>query len=300
MAVGNFDGLHVGHQALLETLGAEAFKTKTRSAVLTFNPHPADYFSESRSHFIFSEDIKRRAFAETKIQELIVATFDEKIAELSAQKFVAEVLVQNLNARVVFVGREFRFGKGRKGDFAILKAELESHGCSAIAVEPICDTNGKKIGSRRIRDLLAEGNLETANQFLGRPFVLIGQAVRRSGMGTKLGFPTINLKTYGQQQLPKNGVYSGFISIGGSQILKPKKSTYRAVFNVGFRPTVDRNSKELTVEGHIYAGYDLQRDIHNEEVAFYFERRIRDEKKFDSLEQLKLQIGKDIRSASET
>lgn len=286
VAIGVFDGVHLGHQALLKEmcrLAAEAYAIPT---VLTFVRHPADVLEgENAPRHISSLEDRVRLLREACPGTVIVARFDHRLAALSPEDFVDRVLIQRLRAKAVVVGPDFRFGKGRSGDAETLRNLASTRGISVVVV-PALSAFGGVVSSTRIRNAVAAGDVELAATLLGRRFSLCGPVVQGEGIGRQLGFPTANLDTEPLQLVPKVGVYSAEAEMAGQG--------YRAAVNIDFRPSLRADSP--LVEVHLI-GFDGT--AYGKTLCVSFERRLRDKINFPDRESLKMRIAADVKEASQ-
>ncbi len=280
LSVGVFDGVHLGHQRLLDELLRQAKKRQMLSGVVTFRHNPEKLLSH-RSKLPFLTDIDERLelLKQARVATVIPLSFTPELAQLSARQFVA-LLQKYLNMRGLVVGEDFALGKGREGNTENLNKLGQSMGFSVTVVPPLV-IKGKIVSSTTIRKALAAGDIQTVRQLTGRPFQLTGKVVSGTGRGVSLGFPTANLDMPSDHALPPDGVYTGWAHINGN--------VYQTMTNIGKNPTFGVNKRTVEAylidyHGDLY-GYDLHLDI----VA-----RLRDEKKFANTEALKKQVAEDI------
>jgi riboflavin kinase / FMN adenylyltransferase len=285
VTIGNFDGVHLGHQKILRGTIDRAVATGSMSAVLTFFPHPARVLRpEHAPALLMTLPQRLRAFESIGIDATLVLPFDAELANVSAEDFVRKFLVDALRARAVLVGGNFRFGHKQAGDIALL-SELGRRTDFEVAEVPPVILDGAVVSSTAVRSAVRGGRLDEAARLLGRPFELAGEIKTGTGMGRKLVVPTLNLAT-DQECLPKNGVYATESVIGGK--------TYQSATNVGVRPTFDGH--RLAIESHLL---DFSEMITSGPMEVRFRRRLRDEQKFSSPEALREQVLRDIRTAQE-
>jgi len=284
ITIGNFDGVHLGHRAILQRVLAEAHATRKTSSVLTFYPHPAQVLRPAEAPSLLETIDQRLArLEEAGIDAVLVARFTRELSSLQPQAFAEKFLAETMRASVVFVGANFRFGHKQAGDVKML-TELGSRlGFTVQIVPPVLDATGEIISSSAIRASVREGRMEDAARLLGRPFALEGQVRTGTGIGSKLVVPTLNLATE-QQTLPKLGVYATETTVAGT--------SYQSITNVGMRPTFD--GSKLAIESHLFG---FNENVTSGPLAVQFLTRIRDEKKFSGPEELKLQILHDIEDA---
>jgi phosphoribosyl 1,2-cyclic phosphate phosphodiesterase len=285
VAIGNFDGIHVGHRKVLEYCIGLARETGAVATALTFEPPPLKVLRPESAPLRISTNRQRMDwFEELRMEAAVVLPFTMELSRVTAEDFVDGILVQQLQVKAVVVGENFRFGHKQMGNVKLLRELGMRNGFDVIVHDPV-SIRGEIVSSTRIRKLVAEGHVAHAGRLLGRPFVLTGEVVSGSGIGRKFTFPTLNLRAE-QELLPGKGVYIT------RTVLEGETRSRRSVTNVGMRPTFD--GKGLTVETHLldYAGEFTGKRI---EVRFW--KRLREEKKFAGAEELKEQIGKDIARA---
>ena len=273
VAIGNFDGMHLGHQALLKKLIETAQAANLSSAVMTFEPHPREFFSsETAPSRLSSLREKLEHFAEAGVENTYVCRFNQRFAKLSPQQFMQMILRDSLNAKSILVGDDFRFGAMRVGsvlDFIEAKFNLVSL--------PQVDLQGARVSSTRVRNALAVGDLQVATQLLNRPYSISGKVVHGAKRGRELGFPTANVHMW-HERPALTGVYA--VKLDG----------LNAVANLGVRPTIAGTSK-LMLEVHVL---DFDGNLYGKHVHIEFLHKIRDEMKFANLDALKAQIKKDV------
>ncbi|RMA97283.1 bifunctional riboflavin kinase/FAD synthetase [Hydrogenothermus marinus] len=282
-SVGNFDGFHKGHLKILNTLKDIAKEKNLKTAVITFDPHPRQVLQKKSLCKILNFETKKEFLTKIGIDYLIVIPFNKKIANLTKEDFL-KLLKENLKCNIVVVGKDWRFGKNREGDINFAKEFGKKLQLEVIAMEEE-KIKDKKISSSLIRELLREGKIKQVNKVLGRNYCLKGKVVEGKKLGRKIGFPTINLKV-GENLCLKEGVYVGFIEI--------KDKIYNAIMNFGKRPTVD--GKETVLEVHIL-NENFNENLKSGYLKTYFIDYLREEKKFNSLQELKRQIEKDVEKA---
>lgn len=322
IALGNFDGVHLGHQRVIEPVlthkgglpalvlaedmcleaaeasgyshlpGTVAKREEPISdfgewaSVVTFFPHPKEFFSGRARPLLTPLEEKSRQLACLGVDQLVLLPFNAELANLEAAEFVERILIDNLQATHISVGIDFHFGKGRGGNAELLSAIATRHNIPVTIVPLRNDVEGR-ISSSRIRQALTEGELTQANQLLGRPYTLTGIVVHGKQVGRTIGFPTANLKLPSDKFIPRQGVYS----VKAFGILPNQKPTF-GVMNIGNRPTVA--GQDLSVEVHLF---NWQGDLYGETITVSLERFIRPEQKFESLDKLKEQIARDCDAA---
>ena len=281
LTIGNFDGVHLGHRAMLERLIAKARKAAMPAAVLTFEPHPREYFAPASAPARLTRlREKLELLAECGVDQVYVCRFNARLAGLTADEFVEQVLVRGLGVRHLLIGDDFRFGKGRSGDFAFLQQAGIAHRFAVEAMDTI-EMDGERVSSSSIRAALASGNLTRAEHFLGRPFFMSGRVVHGDKIGRTLGYPTANVQ-HARARLPLSGIYA--VTVDGLG-----KTVFGAA-SVGVRPTIAEGLKPV-LEVHLL---DFDRSIYGEHVHVNFHHKLRDEAKFANLDALKAQIARDV------
>lgn len=296
IALGNFDGVHLGHQSLISGVVKSARLRERQSVVVSFDPHPLQYFARSGDFKkIDSPAMRRRLLTALGVDALLELKFDEGLSRLSAQQFL-ELLAAAGNLRQISVGADFRFGKGRLGDVNFLSQFCQGNGIEAIIVEPV-HVGDLVASSSQVRHWLRQGDVESAATMLGRSFVLMGTVVHGQKVGRTIGFPTANVAC-NDQLIPGDGVYAGTLTIASEVSSQLRgNNEFACVINIGCRPTRDEAKKETTVEAHVFATEDADFDLYDQPVELKFISRLRDEKKFSDLDALRRQIAIDIESA---
>lgn len=285
IALGNFDGVHLGHQRVLEPIlsfARESGGDRPHLSAVTFTPHPREFFSGQSWQLLTPLGEKVEQLEKLGLEQLVLLPFDRELAILSPQQFVEEILVKQLQARRISIGEDFRFGHRRVGTAQDLKTLAAKFGV-AVTVCPLRNTEGAdvRISSSLIREALASGDISQANRMLGRGYSLSGKVVEGQQLGQKLGFPTANLAVLSEKLLPRKGVYGVRVALAGEPEIK-------GVMNIGDRPTVGGN--KLTVEVHLL---DWSGDLYGQQLTASIEEFLRPEQKFPSLEALKAQIAAD-------
>jgi len=284
LTIGNFDGVHAAHARILRRVCEVARENGWKPSVLTFDPHPTRIVAPSRSPRLMTTPEQRcRLMEQEGIQQVLILPFTREVAQLAPEQFVRDVLVAALDAKAVLVGENFRFGHKHAGDTRLLKV-LGAQLGFGVEVLPGLTLRRAMVSSSEIRRLVESGNVSRACRLLERPFALEGDVVRGHGVGAKQTVPTLNLSTQGEV-LPATGVYvTKTYELGGPQ--------WPSVTNVGYRPTFGGN--ELSIETFLLAQLE---GLPPKRIRLEFLRRLRDEKKFESPEQLKAQILRDVRRA---
>ena len=278
LAIGNFDGMHLGHQALFARL-LEASKAKNLTpAVMTFEPHPREFFAPQNAPVrLTTLREKLEYFAEAKIEKVFICAFNQAFAQISANDFMQNILREKLNANTILVGEDFKFGAKRQGSVD----DFREHNFDLITL-PEVSVGQHRVSSTMVRNALAAGDLAQATTLLGRPYSISGKVVHGAQRGRQLGFPTANV--YMRHERPAlTGVYTVKLSVGQLDGLN-------AVANLGVRPTIAGVPK-LLLEVHVldYAG-----DLYGKHVHVQFLQKLREEMKFENLDALKTQIGRDV------
>jgi riboflavin kinase / FMN adenylyltransferase len=282
VTIGNFDGVHIGHQSLFRRLVQLGKQFRLRPTVLTFHPHPVRVLRPDKAPRLLSIASQRYGWMEDLgIGQIVELPFTEAISHLSAEAFVREVLAEKLQARVVLVGDNFRFGRRQAGDVNVLRALGGSLGMEIEIAEPVT-LRGQMVSSTAIRELLAEGNVSLAWRMLGRPYALEGDVVKGHGIGSKQTVPTLNLANEGET-LPAHGVY-----ITRTEDLRDGRR-WNSITNIGTRPTFDGDS--VTIETYLLATLE---GMTPERIRVHLLKRVREERKFESPEALKAQILRDV------
>ena len=280
IAIGNFDGIHLGHQKVLAQAKKKATKNKLPFGVITFEPVPVMFFnSKLKNHRINSIDQKKDQLRKFNIDFLVIIKFNKVFSLITAEKFIKKIIFDKLKSKFIYVSKNFRFGRKRTGNINTLKKNENLFNYKTM-ITPPSKKRSKIISSTLIRKSLSLGKIKEANKLLTRPWCVIGKVLRGSKRGRKIGFPTCNL-SLDSYIVPKLGVYSVNISA--------KNFNRRGIANIGYRPTF--NGQNLLLEVNIFG---INKNLYNKELKVYFKKFIRPEKKFKNLEQLKKQIKTDI------
>ena len=285
IAIGNFDGVHRGHQWVLQAALVEAQRRNCPAIVLTFEPHPKTFFAPDRPVFRLTEANSKSAILEQMGFDAVVEyRFDSELASTSAQNFVQQVLLDAFAASHVVTGYDFHFGKGREGTPEFLRSSGESHGFGVSIIEAFTDEGGETISSSRIRDCLEQGLVSEANGLLGYAFRTTGEVIRGKQLGRTLGFPTANLSLAPEARL-RHGIYA-------VRARTPDGNLSDAVASYGRRPTFDNG--EALLETCLF---DFDKDIYGEMLTVFFFGWLRGEEKFDTVEALKSRMNRDVEEA---
>ncbi len=281
--LGNFDGIHRGHQLLLARAKELAAASGLQTAALTFLPHPAKLLSQKDFRLIYTEAEKERLFAHLGLEHYILFPFTEENRNMLPQEFLEEILIKRLGAKAVVVGSDYRFGRRAAGNSAFLLEKLEAAGVKVEVLEKL-KAQGEDISSTRLRSAVLAGDLQQFEELTGRSFHVLGRVSHGRQLGRTIGFPTVNILPPEEKLLPPNGVYV-------SQVLWQDKC-YFAVSNLGVSPSIE--NKPYSIEAHIL---DFEEMIYGEELEIRFLAYLRPEITFASLEDLKLQIQNDVAAA---
>ncbi len=280
VAIGNFDGIHLGHHKILECLEKTAREYELFSLVLTFFPHPGKILGKNKLKMIQTLDQRIREIKKFDIQALLIIPFDEQFASLTGQDFIQQIVLNMLKAKAVIVGKNFYFGKNREGDVSLLH-RLSSKFKFRVCSIPEVIQNGETVSSSLIRKLLQEGKVEKANRLLGRSYEIEGKVVKGQSRGKDLGFPTANIET--ENEIIPQGVFITETRVG-SKILP-------SMTNVGKQPTFDQ--EDLHIESFII---DFDRDLYGEHIGINFLKKIRDQMKFKTPDELARQLEDDLQT----
>ncbi len=290
VTIGNFDGVHKGHQALFEKVKEEANLISGTSIAITFEPHPLKVLGKKSPPLITRRDQKFELISESGIEKLISIPFTKEFAAISAEKFIDTILLQQIGMKIVVVGPDYSFGQNREGNIDFLIKAGEQKGFKVVVPDWVKDPNASKysdesrISSTMIRNLVMDGRVDETKRFLGRHYQIRGKVVKgRERGGSKLGFPTANIKLH-DELCPKMGVYAVTV--------ETVKGNFKGVANIGYSPTFDDHL--FTIEVHIL---DFKEDIYGTRIRVNMIKRLRDEKKFASIEELSAQIHSDIETA---
>ena len=285
LTIGNYDGIHIGHQKIIENVARKAREISGTAMLMTFNPHPLSVLKpDTYTRLITPLHLKKKLIEASGIEVMLLVPFDAQFQSLTPEMFIKDILVDRLAVKEIVVGYDFKFGKGGAGNVTMLKKLAGTYGFRFETIEAIT-LDGERVGSNAIRKLIMDGNVEKAAKFLGRPHMIEGTVVKGENRGKWMGFPTINLDTF-FELVPKNGVYVTEVELSGKR--KP------AVTNIGFNPTF--GGKKFLMETHIL---DFSGNLYGKEVVIYFHKRIRDEMKFSGIDELKERIAKDVALARE-
>ncbi len=287
VTIGNFDGVHLGHIVLInmiKKLKRDKY-TDCNTVVFSFSPHPMAFFNKSKFNFIFNDEEKCHIFEDMGVDVLVEYPFDNDTKNMSQDEFINDVLIEKLNCKALVVGENWHFGKDKQGSALSIKAALEKMGVEVIIIKSTL-YNNEKLGSTTIRKIIADGDLEEANTLLGKSYFISGEVVYGKQLGRTIGFPTMNIIPPDDKLLPPNGVYISFVHIDGV--------VHQSITNVGVNPTVD--GEKTTVESHVL-NYDD--DAYGKKIKVELIKKIRDEKKFNSIDELKNEIDRNVKYLKE-
>lgn len=288
VTLGIFDGVHLGHKALLQSLVSRAQENKGDSVVITFNPHPRMILPCKNEDFslLTTLDEKKRLMESLRIGHLIIIQFNREFSKLSARDFIEKIIVDRIKTRHLIIGHDHRFGKHGEGDYHTIHKCGESFGFRVEQIAQIYTAEGI-ISSSSIRDALLSGKLDIANKWLGYNYSLSGKIVKGRQLGRSLGFPTANIRPEDKNKLiPKDGVYA--VEVQTESEFKP------GMLSIGTNPTISKTTTRRSIEVHIF---DFERNIYDREIKVIFRYRLRDEIKFENIEQLTEQIKLDKQHA---
>jgi len=278
LTIGNFDGVHLGHQELLIKLVSKSKKMGLPSLVISFSVTPETFFGRPKARLSSFRD-KHLFLKSLGVDKHLLVRFNKSFSEISAASFINQILVQKIGIKHCFIGDDFRFGKDRLGDFSMLKNASHENNFTIEKINSVL-LDGRRVSSSGVRDLLSEGDFISAEKFLGRPFSISGKVAHGEKLGRTIGFPTANISIH-RKLSPVLGVYSVLIQL--------KSKTYNGVCNVGKRPTLGGNKTLLEV-----FIFDFNKEIYGEYVTIIFKQKCREEEKFESFEALQKQIKKDV------
>lgn len=280
VAIGKFDGLHRGHQSLLRRV-LEQKEKGLEAVVFTFDPSPATFFSGADLPGLTTKSEKRRLFKELGIDVLIEFPLNEETASMEPERFIKEVLAEEMKTAYIAAGKDLSFGKAGKGDAALLGKMAKKYGYQTEIIEKVCE-EGVVISSSYVREVIGRGEMEKAERLIGEAYSVSGIVTHGKKLGRKLGMPTVNLLPEKEKLLPPYGVYFSEVSVG--------ERIYKGITNIGCKPTVNEVS-QAGVETYLY---DFAQDIYGKEITVRLFSFHRPERKFESLEALKTQMAADI------
>lgn len=287
LTIGNFDGVHLGHRAVIHKLAQHAISLALPVVAMIFEPQPLEYFlKDGAPPRLTRLREKVLQFKTLPVDGLLVLKFNQRFANLDAEDFIQHILLDKLNVKHLVVGDDFHFGRARRGNFAILQAAGLRYGFTVEDTRSML-LEGLRISSSSVRTALATGDLVKAERLLGRPYSIVGKVVEGEQLGRTLGFPTANIQLF-RKNVPLSGVFAVDVTgIGGAR--------RRGVANIGTRPTVTGGA-EITLEAHLF---DFDDDCYGQTVEVHFMKKLRAEQAFASLAELKVQIAKDVAAAKD-
>lgn len=280
VTIGKFDGMHRGHQKLISRMQEVSVKENLKTVLFTFDISPAAYLSGDDRKFLMTESERIEFTEKTGVDYLVSYPFTENVRCMTGEDFISKVLVDELHAKYLVVGTDFRFGYERSGNVDLLKSLSEKCGYQLIVEEKLKNSKGSEISSTIIRSLVSEGDMEGVYECLGRYYSISGEVIHGNHMGTSFGIPTINQRPDEVKLLPPKGVYVSKVNVGGK--------LYGGITNIGCKPTVGENS--VGVETYLY---DFHGDVYGAYVETQLFKFVRPERKFTSVEELTEQINKD-------
>ena len=287
LAIGVFDGVHRGHQAVISTSADHARVANGTPVVVTFDPHPEKVLRpQAAPHLLSATKHKIALIRALGVEHLLIITFDKQFAATEPEDFVAQLVNHSKPLREICVGHEWSFGKNRRGNLDLLKGLGAKSSFDVVGIPPV-KINGAVVSSTAIRQAVEKGDLAKAAEMLGREYTILGTVTHGDNLGKKIGFPTANLSAH-SEQFPPNGVYAAKAWVDGE--------LYRGVINLGVRPTVSGGKAERVLEIYLF---DFNRDIYGHDVEVHFLKFLRPEKKFENLDALVQQIRQDVQQARE-
>ena len=287
LAIGVFDGVHRGHQAVISTSAEHARAANGTPVVVTFDPHPEKVLRpEAAPHLLSATQHKVALVRALGVEHLLIITFDKQFAATEPEDFVQKLVAHSKPLREICVGHEWSFGKNRRGNLDLLKGLGAKSSFDVVGIPPV-KINGAVVSSTAIRQAVEKGDLAKAAEMLGREYTILGTVTHGDNLGKKIGFPTANLSAH-SEQFPPNGVYAAKAWVDGE--------LYRGVINLGVRPTVSGGKAERVLEIYLF---DFNRDIYGHDVEVHFLKFLRLEKKFENLDALVQQIRQDVQQARE-
>ena len=285
VAIGTFDGVHIGHQAIIKTAVADAHDHGRPSVVFTFDRHPAELLAPERvPGYLTTPEQRDRFIAELGADALVIARFDSALSSLSPDLFVRDILKTLLGAQTIVVGTNFQFGQARAGNVEYLRSAEPRFGFRLHAIEPI-QFAGRPASSTRIREALRRADIQEAEAILGHDYMLVGPVVTGQRLGRTLGYPTANLENRYKQVVPGDGIYAVFVIL-------PDGRRVGGACSIGNRPTIEGAGR--SIETYLL---DFEDDLYGQQIEIRFVKRLREEEKFASLEALKDQMAWDVREA---
>jgi riboflavin kinase/FMN adenylyltransferase len=293
LTIGTFDGVHTGHQQIINLMLTEAERIGGETVVVTFHPHPRQIIAANQAavFLLNTPEEKITLLEKYGIDHLVVTPFTEAFSLQSAEAYIADFLVQTFYPHTIIIGHDHRFGKSRSGDFKLLEDQAAAHQYRVKEIPPYMLENST-ISSTRVREAIQRGAIEAANAYLGYAYFFSGLVVEGNKLGRTLGYPTANLSIAEQKKLvPGNGVYAVDVALNYAQGDKPTKAL-KGMMNIGVRPTVEGTQRMIEV--HLF---EFDEEIYGDTLTVFVKKRLRNEQKFMSLDELKAQLAKDKAAA---
>lgn len=284
LTIGTFDGVHIGHQKIIHQINEIAASCDGSSSLFTFHPHPRMVLNPTGHgiKLIQSQEEKEAKLARLGLNTMIVFPFTTTFSQLTATSFVEDLLVKKIGVKTIVIGYDHQFGKNREGTLDLLQKLAPQHKFKVIEISAE-DINNVNVSSTKIRKALLDGDIHTANAYLGEPFTLTGKVITGAQIGRSINYPTANLQlTEPHKLIPKNGVYAVEVSHEGK--------LHKGMLNIGFKPTIDNTNNALSIEVHLL---DFSKDIYGKTIQLNLMHYIREEMEFESIKDLKAQITKD-------
>ena len=284
LTIGTFDGVHLGHQRIIQQLNSEAAKIDGESVLFTFEPHPRMVLDPQHHgiKLIQSQEEKIASLDNFGLKNVILYPFTKDFSNLTAEEFVEKILVEKMGVKKLVIGYDHQFGKNREGNLNFLIEKGKQFGFEVVEI-PAQDVDEVKVSSTKVREAIKTGNIEQANSFLGHTFLLSGEVIHGNKLGRTIGYPTANIHVFNEEKLiPANGVYAVKVELENGRL-------YPAMMNIGIRPTIQGDHR-LTIEVHLF---DFDADLYGRKLSVHFLRKWRDEQKFSGIEELKAQLKKD-------
>lgn len=283
VALGNFDGIHIGHQDLIKTMVNKAKKENLKPSLLLFDTHTKSVLNSDSPSCITSIDQKIEIAEKLGVEIVYIIKFDKELMKLSADEFVSKILIEKMNSKLIVVGFDYRFGYKALGDSEYLKKLSSQYNFEIEVLNPV-KNKGLIVSSSNIRHLIKEGKMEEVETLLKRPYSMLGNVIEGASRGRKLGFPTANIELKSNYVMPRSGVYKTYTEIDGR--------TYKSATNIGYNPTFNKENKLLKFETYIL---DFNENIYGKTIKVYFKRHIRDDIKFDNVDDLIAQMNLDVK-----
>ena len=284
VTIGKFDGLHIGHREIISHLKETAKQQNLAAALISFYPHPAAVLNKKPISLLLSPQEKKEQLEQLGIDVYAEYHFNQEFSQILPERFIADIIVKEMRARILIVGEEYRFGKDRAGDIGYARRVGEPLGLSVISLAHIQDADSRKISSNSIRQAIASGDLKLAKEMMQQDFFVSGPVIHGAELGKKIGFPTANILPYKDKLLPPNGVYKTQTHI--------REHIYASVTNIGTKPTF--GGKVVGIESHLL---DFNKDVYGENIRIDFLEYLRPEMKFAGVDELKAQMAQDIEAA---